>query len=100
MPARRSTSKQLDLINFVSSANGYRTDDEVRAQFGNDAGSMKRLTGPISKHIKTLVESGVLRESIPFVGKTESNPDNRNTPGGFRRPKNLVPVVREGIDAL
>lgn len=97
---RRLAKKQLDLIDFVSSNDGYRSDDEVRAQFGNDGGGMKGLTGPISKHIKAMVASGMLQADPSFVVKTEPNPVNRNLAGGFLMPRQLVPVVRAAIDSL
>lgn len=97
---RRLQKRQLDLIDFVSSARGYRSDSEVRTQFGNDEGGMKGLTGPISRHINALVDSGVLTQPVSFVVRTESSPDNRNAPGGFRMPQGLIAIVRAALDSL
>ena len=97
---RRLQAKQRDLLQFVSENGGYRTDAEVRAKFGNSAGGMKGLTGPISKHIKSMTEAGLLAVDASYVVRTEADPANRNAPGGFRTPLGLVPVLRAALDAL
>lgn len=97
---RRLQTKQLELLQFVSDGDGYRTDDEVRANFANADGGMKGLTGPISKHIKSMVEAGTIAAGASYVVRTEANPSNRNAPGGFRTPSGLLPVLRAAFDAL
>lgn len=97
---RRLQTKQLELLNFVSENGGYRSDDEVRAKFGNAEGGMKGLTGPISKHIKSMTETGLLPAGASYVVRTEANPTNRNAPGGFRTPHGLVPVLRAAFSSL
>ena len=97
---RRLQAKQRDLLEFVSENGGYRTDAEVRAKFGNAASGMKGLTGPISKHIKSMTETGLLPADASYVVRTEADPTNRNVPGGFRTPLGLVPVLRAALDAL
>jgi len=97
---RRLGRKQLELIQFVSSGGGYQSDEAVRSRLSNDDGGMKGLTGPISKHINAMIAAGDLAEKASPVVKTESNPDNRNLPGGFRMPADLLPVVRAALASL
>lgn len=95
---RRLAPKQLALVQLVSTRGGYTADEDVRAQLGNESGGMKGLTGPISKHIRALVDAGTVSPDASFVVKTERDPENRSSAAGFVMPPALAPIVIAALE--
>ena len=96
---RRLAARQREAIETVVEHGGRAEGDVLRAQFANEQGQIRGLTGPISKHVKRLIAEGVLPEGTEAPTKTEYDPDNASfqRAGAIEMDAELVPIFREAL---
>jgi hypothetical protein len=96
---RRLAPKQFELIDRLVRADGACDGAHLRDAFGDD---LRGLTGPISKHIKSLKAEGLVPEEAVPVAIAEADPHdrvNRRT-SWIRMPQGLVPIIALAIRDL
>jgi hypothetical protein len=98
---RRLAGPQRSLLTLIVEQGGVADGASLRQHLGNETGSLKGLTGPISKHVKKMIRDGFLPEGTPAPTTTIYDPENPSyqRAGGIRMEPELVDIFRTALEA-
>jgi hypothetical protein len=92
----RLAPRQRMLLRLLATSGETVDDDTLREELGNNEGSLKGITGPITKHINNLIDDGVLDDepTQPWVTQYDPEIPSFQRTIGMRMPTELVEIFR------
>ncbi|ASR56104.1 hypothetical protein [Cellulomonas sp. PSBB021] len=92
----RLAPRQRALLRCLAMDGGVVDDDTLREELANESGSLKGITGPITKHIHNLIEDGVIEDepTQPWITLYDPAVPGFQRTIGMRMPEALVAIFR------